>query len=115
MKEINGKILYKGEELRYILNLNVMDAIQEKYGTMAKWAELTDAKEGEVDVNALKFGFMEMLNEQRDIENEENGTDLPMYTMKQVGRILTSVGFREAATSLNDTVIRSTESTQKNA
>jgi hypothetical protein len=55
-----------------------------------------------------------MLNEGIEIENEDNGTDIKPLTLRQVGRIITEVGLDKASTALNDTVVKSTESTEKN-
>ena len=115
MKEINGKIQYRDKELTLVFNLNVMENIQQEYGTLGKWGELTDGANGEPDAKALIFGFREMLNEGIDIENEENGTEIKPFTMKQVGRIITEVGLTKATEVLNDTVVKSTESAEKNA
>lgn len=115
MKDINGKIQYKDKEYRLVFNLNVMEAIQEKYGTLDKWGELTDGQAtGEPDAKAVIFGFREMLNEGIDIENEENGTDIKPLTLKQVGRMITDVGLANATETLNDTFIKSTQSNEKN-
>lgn len=106
-----------GEE-RYpmIFNLNVMEAIQEEFGTVAKWGELTDAKNGEPNAKAIKFGITAMMNEARDIENENLKEPLPMLTEKEVGRIITRAGLQNSAEALNRAVIDATkEDTEKNA
>ncbi len=113
MKDISGKIEYKGVEYKIVFNLNVMEAIQEEYGTIEKWGELTSAGEG--SAKALKFGFREMINEGIDIMNEENGTGLQPFTLRQVGRILTEVGLENAADLLRQTVSDSTKTEEKNA
>lgn len=116
MKEINGKIEYKGKEYNLAFNLNVMEIIQEEYGTVEKWGELTDGTtSGEPNAKAVIFGFGAMINEAIDIENEENGTDVKPFTLKQVGRLLTDIGFENATKILNDTVVESTQSAEKNA
>lgn len=115
MKDINGKIQYKDKEYSLVFNLNVMQSIQEKYGTLSKWGELTDGSKGEPNAKAVIFGFTQMLNEGIDINNEDNGTDIKPLTLKQVGRIITEVGITEATDTLNRTVIESTESAEKNA
>lgn len=115
MKDFDGKIQYKGKELRLVFNLNVMEQIQEEYGTIDKWAELTDGKAGEPNAKAVIFGFTQMINEGIDIDNEENGTDIKPMTKRQVGRLITEVGMAEATNALNQTVIDSTKSTEKNA
>ena len=115
MKEINGKISYKGKEYLLPFNLNVMEEIQEKYGTIQKWADMTDGAEGEPNAKAVKFGFWVMLNEGIDITNEENGTNEEHFTLSQVGRLITEVGLMNATQTLNDTVIESTKSDEKNS
>ena len=115
MKEINGKIQVKDKEYKLVFNLNVMEAIQNEYGTLEKWGSLTDGSQGEPEAKAIIFGFREMLNEGIDIDNEENGTDIKPLTLKQVGRILTEVGIANATSVLNRTVIESTQSAEKNA
>ena len=114
MKDYNGKINYKGQEYKLVFNLNVMERIQEEYGSIDKWGSLTDGSDGEPNAKAVKYGFMEMLNEGIDIDNEENNTDIPYFTAKQVGRIITEVGLLNATRVLNNTVIESTDINEKN-
>lgn len=106
MKE--ARITYKGEEYQLEFNLNVMERIQEEYGTVEKWASLTDGKDGEVNLKAMIFGIREMLNEGIDIENEEKGTNRQPLTLKKVGRMITEMGVSEAANQMNETVIAAT-------
>lgn len=114
MKDINGKIQYKEKEYKLVFNLNVMERIQEEYGSIEAWGNLTDGKSGEPNAKAVIFGFCEMLNEGIDISNEENCTDDKPLTLKQVGRIITEVGLVNATSKLNETVIASTQSNEKN-
>ena len=114
MKDINGKIQYRDREYKIVFNLNVMEAIQAEYGTMEKWGDLTDGSSGEPDAKAVIFGIREMLNEGIDIDNDENGTDIPFFTHKQVGRLVTEVGLRNVTETMNQTVIESTQSAEKN-
>lgn len=114
MKDINGKIQYKDREYTLVFNLNVMERIQAEYGTVEKWGDLTDGKKGEFDAKALIFGLTEMFNEAIDIENEEKGTDKPFLTKKQVGRLITNYGMEKAATEMNNLIIESTKSEEKN-
>ena len=109
-------VKYKDKEITLVFNLNVMQAIQEEYGTVEKWGKLTDGESGEVDVKALKFGVTQMINEGIDIENEENGTDEPFMTEKKVGRMITEVGLDIMTKAMNETVIDATkDDTGKNA
>ncbi len=111
MKDFNGEIQYKDKTLKLVFNLNVMENIQNEYETIDKWGALTDGSEndGEPNAKAVIFGFREMINEGIDIQNEENGTNEPFLTLKQVGRIITEVGLANATKVLNDTVIESTK------
>ena len=112
MKDFNGEIQYKGETIKLVFNLNVMEAIQQEYETIENWGALTDGSDnsGEPNAKAVIFGFREMINEGIDIENEENGTNKPFVSLKQVGRIITEMGLAKATKALNDTVIESTKS-----
>ena len=56
---------------KLVFNLNVMESIQAKYGSVQKWGKLTDNKNGEPNAKALIFGFTEMINEAIEIENDE--------------------------------------------
>lgn len=115
MKDYGGEIEYRGKKYKLVFNLNVMEAIQEEYGTLNKWGELTDGgKKKEPNAKAVIFGFTQMLNEGIDIANEENGTDDKPLTQKQVGRLITEVGINSAALSLNNAVIEGTKSDEKN-
>lgn len=114
MKDFANEIQYNGETYKLVFNLNVMENIQQEYGTIEKWGELTDGVSGEPDAKAIIFGFREMINEGIDIENDENGTDKPFLSLKKVGRIITEIGFVEATETLNETVVESTKSEEKN-
>ena len=117
MKEISKTFEYKGKEYKLVFNLNVMEVIQDKYGTLENWGKLTDGAEndGEPNAKAVIFGITAMLNEGIDIDNEENGTEEKMLTNKQVGRMITDIGLSEATKKLNETVVESTQSGEKNA
>lgn len=114
MKDYNGEIEYKGTKYKLAFNLNVMEKIQDEFGTIDKWAELTSGKGQEVNVKALKFGFTEMLNEALEIESEENGTEFKPITQSQVGRMLTEIGLDKMQDALQSTVVESTKSDEKN-
>ena len=117
MKEISKTLEYKGKEYNLVFNLNVMEVIQDKYGTLENWGKLTDGAEndGEPNAKAVIFGITAMLNEGIDIENEENGTSEKMLTNKQVGRMITEIGLQSSAQLMNGVVIDSTKSGEKNA
>lgn len=115
MKDIQGSFEVNGITYPLVFNLNVMQEIQDEYGTLEKWGDLTDGSDGEPNAKAVIFGFTSMINEGIDIENESTGADRKALTRKQVGRIITNYGLIKATKVMNDTVVESTKSTEKNA
>ena len=109
MKHINSK----GVEYPLVFNLNVMEKIQEKYGSYEKWGDLTDGKDSEINIGALKFGILEMINEGIDIENEDKENKREFITNKQVGRIITEIGMEALAEKMKETVIDSTKNDEE--
>lgn len=51
------------------------------------------SKSEEPDIKSLKFFMTEAINEGIEIENEKHGEKRKLLTSKQVGRILTEIGF----------------------
>lgn len=117
MKEMKaaGSIEYKGKEYNLVFNLNVMEEIQEEYGSIEKWGALCEVAPGkEPSVKALKYGLGAMINEALDIENEEKGLSQEPLSLKKIGRIISELGIGEAAKALSNTVVKSTKSNPKN-
>lgn len=114
MKDVSTTIHYKDKEYKLVFNLNVMEVIQDEYGSIEKWGAMCEPSKGEPNVKALKYGFAAMLNEGIDISNDENGTDHPPLSLKQVGRMVSELGIDQAAIALSDTVVKSTKSNEKN-
>ena len=115
MKDYKFDLETDEKTYQLVFNLNVMQEIQEEYGTLEKWGELTDGKSGEVNVKALIFGLTCMMNEAIEIKNDENGLSERLLTPKQVGRIITKAGIEKCAKKLNEAIVESTKSDEKNA
>ena len=115
MKEVTSKINYKGNEYKLVFNLNVMEEIQDEYKTLENWGSLTDGKSGEVNVKALVFGITAMIKEGIEIDNEDNGKNDPPLSHKKVARIISEIGLNKAAQNMNDLVVESAGSDEKNA
>ena len=115
MNDVFETIEYKGVEYRLVFNLNVIEILQDKYGTVQNWIDTINAIENEGDAKAVKFGFEAMLNEGIDMMNEDNGTDIKPLTPKAVGRMITEIGMANAVEKLNETVVESTKSNEKNS
>ena len=114
MKDFNGEIEYKEKKYKLVFNFNVMEQIQDEYGSIDKWGKLSDGFEGEPNAKAVIFGFTAMINEGIEIMNEEDGTDIKPFTLKQVGRMITEIGLENATNTLNETVVESIKSDEKN-
>lgn len=116
MKDAMQTIEYKGKTYKLAFDLNVMEAIQEEYGSIDAWGKLTEPEDGgEPNIKALVFGVTEMINEGIDIDNDENGTDEKPLTHRKVARILTEVGLESVADKMQKSVIDSTADDSKNA
>ena len=105
----------ESEKYPLVFSLNVMEAIQDKYGSIDKWSSLIQ-KNGEPDIKTLKFFMTEAINEGIEIENEKNNEKRKSVTSKQVGRILTEVGLSDTANKIMTTISESiqTDDTSKN-
>ena len=105
----------KCQEMEYplVFNLNVIEKLQDKYGSYEKWGGMTDGKEKEINIGALKFGILEMINEGIDIENENKETKRDFLTLKQVGRLITEVGMKKLTDKVQETLIESTKSNEE--
>ncbi|WP_281523589.1 hypothetical protein [Turicimonas muris] len=103
------------ERYPMVFTLNVMESIQEKYGTIEAWSSLIQ-REGEPDIKALKFFMTEAINEGIEIESEKTGEKRKPITGKQAGRILTEIGISGTANKIMSTISDSveTDTTPKN-
>ena len=114
----NTVVYIETEKRNYplVFNLNVMEEIQEQYGSLEKWGEITQGN-GEPQIKDLKAGIMAMMNEAIDIENEQNGTNAPALNSKQVGRVMTEVGIDTIVKKIQEITIASTKNDgdEKNA
>ena len=107
MKDIIAYIETEKRKYPIVFNLNVMEEIQEQYGSLDAWGEKTQGA-GEPSIKDLKFGIMAMINEAIDIENEMNGTNDNPVTGQQVGRIMTEVGVNNIVLAIRDITVKST-------
>lgn len=112
---MKDEIIYLDEEKKYplIFNLNVMEIIQKEYGSLKKWQESIfvdkengDKKENqEPKISDVIFGIREMMNEAVDILNEEQEEKYPLFTDKQVGRIVTKVGLTVSKNKIGESIL----------
>ena len=106
----------KTEKYPLVFTLNVMESIQEKYGTIEAWSNLIQ-RDGEPDIKALKFFITEAINEGLEMEAEKTGEKRETISTKKAGRILTEIGLSGAASKIMNTIAESiqTEDSAKNA
>ncbi len=101
MKDIFKHITANGKDYPFVFNINVIQAITDKYGRkngLEKWAESLMPKDKSVpDMEALKFFCREAINEGIDMENDPEDphyipkeTPRPFITEKQAGRIISA-------------------------
>lgn len=115
MLDIIQHITINDKQYPIAYTLNVMEAIQEKYGTIEKWANALEPTEKVIDeltgkvkidketgreivkalepkIKDIKWTFTQFINEGIDIENEEKIEKRPFVTEKQVGRLISAIG-----------------------
>lgn len=111
MKDISKELEYRGKTYKMVFNLNVMELIQDHFGSVDAWAEAMSQEDGkEPRAKDIIYGFWCMINEGIDISNEEAGMEATKpLTLKQVGRILTEVGITGAAEQMKSLVVDSTK------
>lgn len=120
----SGIIKWNGQEYKLVFNLNVMEQLQEEYGSVEEWGNLTDGVDAqgnriEPNAKATIYGITAMLNEGILIENEDNEDNedykpRKLLTLRKVGRLITDIGMNEASKQMTQTVIESTKSDEKN-
>jgi hypothetical protein len=113
-----AEINYKGVKYELVFNLNVMELIQEEYGSVEAWGDVVENAD-EPNAKAVKFGLTCMLNEGIEIYNEDHEDDedfkpRKLLTENKVGRIITEVGLAETTEQLRKSVVDSTKSDEKN-
>ncbi len=109
---MKNKIYYiETEKAKYplVFNLNVMEEIQETYGSLTKWGDAVEMENGEPNVKNLKSGILSMINEGIDMENEEHHEERAKMTSKEVGRLITEVGFGKIQEIIKDVTKKSTD------
>lgn len=110
---MNTDIVYietKTDKIPLCFNLNVMEEIQDLYGSMSKWGEKVEDKEnGEPKIKDLKNGLLAMINEGIDIENQKRDDKKPLMTSKEVGRIIDEIGFKSMVAKIKEITIKSTK------
>ena len=111
MKDIFGYLETETKKYPICFNVNVMEELQDEYGSLIKWTELIEPKDAKIEpsIKALKNGVLLMINEGIDIEKENKNIDQPYVNLKQVGRIITEIGLVNASKQIKDLTTKSLE------
>ena len=94
------------EKFPLAFTLNVMESIQDEYGTLSEWSELIRNKK-EPNIKALKFFITEAINEGIEIENEKSGEKRVSITSSKAGRIITEIGLKKVANTITKMITES--------
>lgn len=103
------KITYletNSEKFPLAFTLNVMESIQNEYGTLSEWSELIRNKK-EPNIKALMFFITEAINEGIDIENEKSSEKRVSITSSKAGRIITEIGLKKVANTITKMITES--------
>ncbi len=94
------------EKFPLAFTLNVMESIQNEYGTLSNWSELI-RNQKEPNIKALKFFITEAINEGIDIENEKSNEKRAPITSSKAGRIVTEIGLKKVANTITKMITES--------
>ena len=100
------------EKFPLAFTLNVMEALQDEYGTLSEWSELI-RNQKEPNIKALKFFITEAINEGIDIENEKSSEKRVSITSSKAGRIITEIGLKKVANTITKMITESMPHNEK--
>lgn len=81
------------KEYPVIFTLNILEKVQEIYGSMDKWNALMFGVDGqEPSIKVIIWTFAEMMNEAIDISNADTENKKPEMEHKKVGRVISQLG-----------------------
>lgn len=96
------------KEYPIAFTLNVVENIQDKYGSIDKWSDNIQPTDGrESKIKDIIWTLQEFINEGIDIENDEKEEKRPFLTHKQVGRIISNIGLEEIGNLIRKMTIQS--------
>lgn len=114
MKDFYTKWEVSGKEYTLAWNLNVMEEMQDKYGSLEAWGKISEGEEPKI--SSIIDAFEAMINEGIEIDNEKNGTNEKPLTHRQIGRIISAYGVENAAETMKNAISDATkDDTRKNA
>lgn len=99
-------------------SLNVMEQVQETYGSMDEWMNTLQTAPGkEIKMKDLIWTFQQFINEGIEIENEDkkDSTEIgQLLTHKQVGRLITQVDMKKLVSTMRSITVKSIKKEDQN-
>lgn len=116
MLEIKKYIETRDEKYPVIFSFNVLEEIQNKYGSFDNWSHIIEGEEligtewekKEPKISDVKYFIKIAINEGIDLENEKNNQNRKFLTDKQVGRLISEVGVHKISQIIRDVIQTST-------
>lgn len=110
MKDKIIHIKYKDKDYPLAFTLNVMEELQEKYGSIDEWASKIDNKDNkEPNIKDIKYSLWLMINEGIEMQNDDNEEKMETVDLKKAGRIITAFGLNNTSEKIKNLIIDSTK------
>jgi hypothetical protein len=103
------------KEYPIAFNLNVMEALQEHFGSIDAWTNALKPEKDEPKFKDIILTFREFINEGIDIENEDKQEKRQFITDKQAGRIVSEFGINETSGLISTLSVKSVKTDNPNA
>ena len=98
-----------------LYDINVLEALQDKFGGLSAWSETLSPESGEPPFSAVIDTVEILIAEGIDAKRDE-GEDITMPSRKQIGRLITRVGLAKTLEIIKNSAIAAAgEGDQKNA
>lgn len=112
LKNVSKTVELAGKKYEMFCNINVLQELQDRYGSMQAWADHLDDAKGEASLKAVLDGLAVMINEGIDIANDD-GKNRQMITRKQLGRMVDEVSLPELLSTMGELISESMQSAEK--
>lgn len=110
MKDKVIYIDYKGKKYPLAFTLNVMESLQDKYGSIDEWSSKIDNKDGkEPNIKDIKYSLWLMINEGIEMQNDDNDEKMETVDLNKAGRIITAFGLSNTSEKIKNLIIDSTK------
>lgn len=110
MKDKVIYIDYKEKKYPLAFTLNVMESLQDAYGSIDEWSSKIDNKDGkEPNIKDIKYSLWLMINEGIEMQNDDNDEKMETVDLNKAGRIITAFGLTNTSEKIKNLIIDSTK------